>query len=161
MRKRLPEFKLKLETILKERTSEELSNGDIIEELIKEEKRQLREEEPEFFKTKKVEVEVKSPRKDSSGSTRDEEKSPKKNLYNNNFDLGCKPKSLITLVLSDYYSSPKKATLTVDEIETSPIITKSHFQNYGLFEDISFSTNIPCFRFNSFYNESHDSPFDL
>lgn len=155
MRKRLPEFKIKLESIYRERCTEEIVHHDVLEDLISKERDLLREEEPRYRPDR-------SPRKNSSGSTRDEEKSPNKSMYNNNFDLGCKESFLIdSLVLSDYYSSPKKAPLIDDDIETSPIINKSHFQNYGLFEDISFSTNIPCFRFNSFYNDTHESPFDL
>ena len=159
MRKKLPEFRLKLETIFDEKIDTELTDAELINQIIDDEKDILAQEEPP--KKKEVSENASSLRIDSSVSTRDEEKSPKQCMYGEEYDVSCKLEYSSYLDIDEYYKPQPKPLLDINDIETSPIINKTHFHNFGLFEDISFSTNIPSFRYNSFCNGTNDSPFDM
>jgi len=153
MRKKFSEFRDKLEGVMKA-SFNGISKTDAILSLITSEYQKLQEDEEEEEESHIIQ-EAEVIRKDSSKSTRDEEKSPKQEAYS-----------------PDRRSSPVRSeheiliipTFQEDDyldLESSPIVCKQSYQYFGLFEDISFSTNIPSFRFNSFCNNSPEWPFDL
>ena len=106
----------------------------------------MKQEEKEIFTKKPV-------RKYSDKSTRDDEPSPRHNIHQGE----TLHSGLITWVTPMLVMEQEEE----ESIKSSPILSKQHYQDFGLFEDISFSTNIPSYRLNSFCNSSAEGPFDL
>lgn len=83
MRKKLPEFKEKLDTIFKNSTEDYMTQTEIIQKLVAQEKNTLILEEPGPLEREKAR------RKASSGSTRDEEISEDEGLKCYLIDRNC------------------------------------------------------------------------
>lgn len=139
MRKKLTEFEDRLYAILKAEQGIR-SKTEALDSMVFQERELLEQDQR------------KRERKYSSKSTMDEEPSPKTEPI---FD-----KEIAEDVENDFTAFRQVHSFMGDR-PSSPIIKKSEFDFSNIFDDISFSSNVPSYISNAFFNRSVEVPFDI